>query len=82
MTLTPTYALSLPPDPPKPIDLSCLSRPEKEAIDVCFKQNADCHLALSKAETPPAPVSSWTKIGLYVLAGVVTGMVVEGQLKK
>jgi hypothetical protein len=79
----PNYAFSLPPDPPKtPVDFSCLNRAEKETILVCIKQNADCHTALATAETPPSPTSSWTKIGLYVLAGVVTGMVAESQFRK
>ncbi len=64
-----------------PSSFACLSRPQKEAIDICFKQNESCHAALVTAITAPAPVGEWQWISIAVLGGLAGGLVLAQQLR-
>lgn len=56
----------------KDLDLSCLSRPQREEIAVCFLQNEACHKSL---ESAPAEIekNSWKNYVIAALLGVAGG---------
>ena len=58
---------SLQPLQPAAAKYSCLSDAQVKQIDVCFRQNADCHTQLEKS----AGHTDWLTIGIViVLAGL------------
>lgn len=63
-----------------PSDYSCLSRDQKEKINVCFDENFACHEALDKVQSKPMP--SWELVALGIAAGMITGMVLDAQLHR
>ena len=65
---------------PRP-DFSCLTRQEKENIAVCFQENADCHLSLSKATSSPVQ-DDWSILLTAGLVGVIGGLVMAHQVEK
>lgn len=59
-------------------EISCLTREQKEQIEVCFEENLSCHQALNSTMGPPKP--SWELIALGIAAGMVTGLVIDAQI--
>lgn len=50
ITTWPSVCLADEWDPLKP-DFSCLTRPQKNAIEVCFKENEQCHEDVQAKDT-------------------------------
>lgn len=61
-------------------ELSCLNRDQKEKIEVCFEENFACHEALDQMQSKPMP--SWELVALGIMGGLVTGMVLDAQLRR
>ncbi len=69
------------PEIPKP-DFSCLTRPQKEKIEICFQQNNQCHASMDKAAAPPDLAADITfYIGTFLLGGVA-GIILYSQNHK
>jgi hypothetical protein len=75
-----TNALSQTSQPSPTVDLSCLSRPQKETIEACFEENKECHTSL-KAEEDSQGSSDWGfflgSVALGLVAGFAAGMAVH-----
>lgn len=61
----------------------CLTRDQKEKIEICFEENAACHESLSKVKLNTDPEkSSLRTILISVLGGIVLGLALDSQLRK
>lgn len=74
MSLTLTSIVSLPrswaDEIPVP-DFSCLTRPEKNQILICFKENDECHKSLLKADSQLE--NDWQVFAGAVAIGILVG---------
>lgn len=59
-------------DPAK-YDFSCLSRGQKQLIEICFEQNDACHATLKKMTPSPVEPSKWENYVVAILGGMVVG---------
>jgi len=74
-----TLALELSPKKSDTL-FDCLSRDQKEKIQVCFEQNASCHDALAKTVSVEKPPSVQI-FGLAILIGFAAGMMAATQIR-
>lgn len=58
---------------PIPVQFPCLSRDQKEAIEVEFEQNESCHAELAKLSAMEPEPSFWKTTGLYIILGLAVG---------
>lgn len=64
------------------IDLSCLSRQQKEFIDECFDQNTQCHRDLQTVSTIASQESSdWEYFVGAILLGGIGGWIIAVQTR-
>ena len=68
-------------DLPKP-DYSCLTRPQKEKIEVAFEQNDQCHKSLANVKSIVADEMDWVSMGLALVIGMAGGMIIQSQLHR
>lgn len=55
------------------LNFNCLSRSEKEYIDISLQENEACHALMMKATEPPPNIETWKEAALYVGAGLLAG---------
>lgn len=68
--------------PPAPILFPCLTRAEKERIEIAFEENDACHAALAATTAPqPEPTSSWRKDALWILGGLAAGLYIGSRIR-
>jgi hypothetical protein len=65
---------------PKP-DFSCLTREQKEYIDISIRNDISCHAQLEKCNTPPPNIQTWQEVALYTGAGILLGFLLRGLVK-
>lgn len=64
------------------IDLSCLSRQQKEFIDECFDQNTQCHRDLTTVSSIASnEASDWEYFVAAILIGGVSGYILAIQTR-
>ena len=66
-----------PDDLPKP-DFSCLSRPQKNAIEICFRENKQCHSDLQKQDE--SAQDDWQYFLGAAAVGVIGGILLSYEL--
>ena len=77
-----TLTLKCPTSSAEQINLKpkvCINRDDEEKFVICFEQNLMCHDALRKLSAEPR--ADWQVIALGVFAGLVSGIVIDHQLK-
>lgn len=62
-------------------DFSCLTREQKEAIAVCYKENYSCHQNL-KAKSDVLFEPQWGAFVGVLLIGVISGMSLEHKISR
>lgn len=63
------------------IDFTCLTRAQKEKIEVCFEENQACQEDLASAVKSADDSFSWDTIIYSVLGGFAGGMMAAQQLR-
>jgi hypothetical protein len=66
-------------DPAK-YDFSCLTRGQKQLIEVCFEQNDNCHKTLEKMTPAPADPPKWENYVVVLLGGMIVGAALSTKL--
>lgn len=66
---------------PKP-DFSCLTRYQKERIEICFEQDNQCRLALEKSSAPESPSSDLVYFLGTLMLGGFAGALIYAQVHK
>jgi hypothetical protein len=68
-------------DLPRP-DFKCLTRAEKEQIEIAFEQNDQCHKSLENVKAIVADEIDWTYLTGALILGILGGMVIQAQLHR
>lgn len=63
-------------------NFNCLSRDQREQIDICFMENLACHKQVKDLSSPAKLEVSFESLILTGLLGIVSGMVINQQIRR
>lgn len=64
------------------LDFRCLTREQKEKIEICFEENEVCHAELATTATSaPSQESFWVLLIMTGAIGFVGGLAARGMVK-